>query len=210
MTANTHDATVAKLAGVLRAHFAGAGEWDVFIRIGWDRPENVGPGGAMTFDLAVAAAGTPVTTDGRGPRLGPDVLPALVFEVITKDGWEEEYYDKPDLLMNAGVREYYLYDPTAEAMRPPFQAWRLRKGVYRPFWTTCDGVAFSDLGFRLEFVGPDPRVSPCGPAELEEDLFDAERHLGEAVERADRERRAVEGLTAEVNRLRAALGGAGP
>jgi hypothetical protein len=208
MPENPHDATVAKLAGVLRAHFAPAGAWDVFTRVGWDRPDNFGPTReAMTFDLAVVAAGSAVVTDARGPRLGPDVLPELVFEVVTKEsGCEEEFYDKPDLLLTAGVREYYLYDPTAEAMRPSFQAHRLRNGVYRPFWATGRAVAFSDLGFRIEFVGPDPRVSPCGPARLEEELFVAERLLSEAVDRADRGQQAVAGLTAKVDCLKATLG----
>lgn len=205
--ADLHDRTRDAVVAALRDFFGPAGEWSVYTRVGWDRPDNRGPGNdPMTFDVAIARVGSPAVTGPDGPRLGADVLPALVFEVVDPDDREQDLYDKPDLLMNAGVGEYDLYDPAGLALRPSFEVWRLKGGVYQRSGSVAAGVAFRDLRFRMEFVGGEPRLTPSGPADAEDELFRCERQLARAVEVADRERRAVDGLTKKVDRLRAELG----
>jgi Uma2 family endonuclease len=58
--------------------------------------------------------------------------PAVIFEFTSKGTWEEDTKDKKNLYQSLGVREYFLFDPLQEYLKPPLQGYRLDRGVYQP------------------------------------------------------------------------------
>ncbi|MGH2603425.1 MAG: Uma2 family endonuclease, partial [Dehalococcoidia bacterium] len=58
--------------------------------------------------------------------------PLLVIEVTSPSTRREDRTKKHDLYARLGVREYVLYDPLGEYLRPPLQGYRLREGAYIP------------------------------------------------------------------------------
>jgi hypothetical protein len=206
--AEQHDRTASALASALRSLLAPAGEWSVLSRARWQPLEGF-PDCVYIFDVMIVESEAKLDLDASRGCLGPDVLPTTIIDVIRRDDWEEEFYDKPDILYQSGVYEYCLWDPTAERLRPPLHALRRRDSGYRNTRTSTKGVFFSTTGFRLDIDGADFTVSRCSQACEEEELFIAERLLDAALKRAEQERSAVDSLTAKVERLRAELGGSG-
>ena len=105
-----------------------------------------------------------------------------------------------------GVREYFLYDPLGEYLRPPLQGYRLHEGEYqRLFPAGEEGLTSQVLGLelrveagRLRVVAPTTGERLLTPAELQ-----AARRA-EATARRAAEVRAAE-AEAELERLRAEL-----
>jgi hypothetical protein len=204
-----HDATVGALAAALRALLTTSERAAVASNARW-QPLADSPNVVYTFDLLTLDRDAEPAWDEPRGCLGSGVQPVTIIDVVCRDGWEEEFYDKPDALALAGVHEYCLWDPSAEVLRPPLQAARLSESAFRPVRTCNQGTFFSDAGFRLTVRGADFTVTPCGRASVEEELFTCRRLLDAALRRADREQNEVDGLTAKVTRLQAKLGGAGP
>ncbi|MBI3959656.1 MAG: Uma2 family endonuclease [Chloroflexi bacterium] len=60
---------------------------------------------------------------------GPD----LAVEVTSRSTRREDMVDKMALYARLGVQEYFLYDPTADYLRPPLAGYRLtEEAVYQP------------------------------------------------------------------------------
>jgi hypothetical protein len=203
-----HDQTASVLASGLRFLFAPAGEWSVLSRVRWQPLEGF-PNCVYTFDVMIVPAEAKFDLDAGRGCLGPDMLPTTIIDIIRQDSWEEEFYDKPDILCLAGMYEYCLWDPTAERLRPPLDAVRRRDSGYRKTRTAASGVFFSATGFRLDVEGSNFTIGSCSQTYEEEELFIAERLLDAALKRAEQGRSAVESLTAKVERLRVELGGSG-
>jgi hypothetical protein len=56
------------------------------------------------------------------------------------------------------VQEYFLFDPFAEYLNPPFQGYRLRQGKYVPIQPVGGRLPSSVLGLQLERAGLDLRL----------------------------------------------------
>ncbi len=77
----------------------------------------------------------------------------VVFEVTSPSTRREDLVKKRDLYARLGVREYFLYDPLAEYLRPSLQGFRLDDGVYQPIEPDAEGALVSEeLGLRLLLV----------------------------------------------------------
>jgi Uma2 family endonuclease len=126
-------------------------------------------------------------------------VPAVIFEMASQNTWREDLEEKFDQYEALGVREYFVYDPEEQYLRPPLQGFRLHSGVYRRIRPEENGSLTSDLGFRLRGEGPVPRV--------------IDGRTGQPVltrqERAEQEHQRAERLEAELQRLRQKLGGSG-
>ena len=57
--------------------------------------------------------------------------PDFVLEVTSASTRRDDERRKRDVYAALGVREYFLYDPRAEYLRPPLQGFRLQDGEYR-------------------------------------------------------------------------------
>jgi len=98
-----------------------------------------------------------------------------------------------------GVREYFIYDPLGEYLRPPLQGYRLHEGEYqRLLLTGAEGLTSQVLGLELRVEAGRLRVSD--PATGERLLTPAEALAARRAEATAR--RAAE---AELERVRAEL-----
>ena len=86
-----------------------------------------------------------------------DRTPDVVFEVTSRGSRREDEVSKPQVYARLGVREYFLYDPSAEYLDPPLQGFRMAEGRYQRIAVdpetgelTCDR-----LGITLRLEGDD-------------------------------------------------------
>jgi hypothetical protein len=148
------------------------------------------------------------------------VVPASIIEVTSQGTKDEDQFEKPAVYARIGVKEYLLFDPIGEYLRPRLQGFRLVKGVYVPTKSPRpDRLSSSELG--LDFVIDehllrviDPRTGRRLPTreEHQEQLKLARREARKAKRgaaeskrhAAEAERRSAE-LEAELERLRRLL-----
>ncbi len=92
------------------------------------------------------------------------VVPAVVFELTSRSTRREDLRSKYDLYERLGVREYFLFDPLGEYLRPPCQGYRLQQGRYRPLAPAEDGsLGSAALGLALHGRGTQLRLyDPAG------------------------------------------------
>ena len=113
--------------------------------------------------------------------------PEVVFEITSASTRREDLGTKKVLYADLGVKEYFVFDPTGEDLRPPLRAFRLSGADYQPL----EEPVFSEaLGLELQIVDKrlrlfDPRT---GKRLLTPEESDAAREAAEAeVERLRRE-----------------------
>ena len=129
--------------------------------------------------------------------------PVVVFEITSRSTKLEDKGNKRALYAMLGVREYFMFDPLAEYLKPPLQGFRLVGEEYIAIDQAQDGSLISqELGLKLfredtflrmiDIVTGQPLLRP---AEL-----DAAR--GAAEERARAAEEEVQRLRAELARLK--------
>ena len=118
--------------------------------------------------------------------------PDVVFEITSASTRREDLGTKRVLYADLGVKEYFVFDPTGEDLRPPLRAFRLSGSEYQPL---KEPVFSEVLGLELQIVDKhlrlfDPRTGKrlLTPAEA-----DAAREAAEAE---------VERLRAELEKLK--------
>lgn len=122
--------------------------------------------------------------------------PSVVFEISSRATRLEDKGNKRALYAMLGVREYFLFDPLAEYLKPPLQGFRLVGEEYALIDQDADDALISqELGLRLShensllrFVDIATGTPLLRPAEIEAARRDAEAE--------------VERLRAELARLR--------
>jgi Uma2 family endonuclease len=140
--------------------------------------------------------------------------PQFVIEVTSKTTRKEDQTKKPVLYRDIiKVAEYFLFDPTEDYLKPPFQGFRLVEGEYDPIEPVQGRLPSAVLGLHLERSGVDlrlfdPKTKSWLPtarerAQAERDRAEAERDRAEAERnRADREEAERIRVETEVARLR--------
>jgi Uma2 family endonuclease len=132
--------------------------------------------------------------------------PVAVFEITSRSTRLEDKGNKRALYAMLGVREYFLFDPLTEYLKPPLQGFRLVGEEYIAIDQAEDGALISqELGLRmfredtfLRMIDIATEQPLLRPVELE-----AARRAEAEARRAEAEaRRAAE---EEVVRLRAEL-----
>jgi Uma2 family endonuclease len=127
-------------------------------------------------------------------------VPAFVLEVTSRGTRLQDKGSKRELCAELGVREYFLFDPEADYLKPPLQGFRLRAGDYEPIEPDAAGQLTSEeLGLLLtrEAEGLLRFIDPASG----EPLLRIEEH---AV-RGEREAARADAAEAEIARLRALL-----
>jgi Uma2 family endonuclease len=77
-------------------------------------------------------------------------VPCTVLEISSKKTAREDQRQKYHLYARLGVREYFLFDPLSEYMRPPLCGLRLVGDEYKLIMPGADGSFLStELGLRL-------------------------------------------------------------
>ncbi|MEX2174768.1 MAG: Uma2 family endonuclease [Pirellulaceae bacterium] len=123
--------------------------------------------------------------------------PDVVFEITSRSTRREDEVFKPQSYAKIGVKEYFLYDPTADYLKPPLKGFRLAGDHREPILPDAQGeLACQVLGLRLRL---DARELVLTDAATGQPLLtDAEAAEAQA-EAADARAEAAE---AEVRRLR--------
>ena len=84
--------------------------------------------------------------EGRGP--------SAIIEITSRKTRAEDTGKKFQLYQDVlKVREYFLFDPLEEYLKPPIKGYRLRRGAYVPIETEEARVPSKELGLHLEKHG---------------------------------------------------------
>jgi Uma2 family endonuclease len=121
--------------------------------------------------------------------------PAIVFEITSRSTRREDQVSKHKLFAKLQVREYFLFDPLSEYLKPPFQGFRLVGEAYVAIQPDEDGALVSEeLGLRMRHNGSYLRLTDIMTGEplLRTAELDAARRAAETE---------VERLRAEIARL---------
>jgi Uma2 family endonuclease len=79
-----------------------------------------------------------------------DAVPAVVFEMASKNTWRRNVGALLNLYERLGVKEYFIFDPEAKYLKPPLRGHRLRQKKYSAIRPAKDGSMLSSkLGIRL-------------------------------------------------------------
>ncbi len=154
-------------------------------------------------------------------------IPDVVFEVTSRGTSSIDQIDKPVIYERIGVREYFLYDPTASYLNPALQGFRLLDGVFVEIPPRNGEIECKTLGFclrlngdELEFVDSTTLArllteaeAECHAKEIERQAKEIEREAKETERQAkETERQAKEveraarlAAEAEVQRLKAEI-----
>ena len=82
-----------------------------------------------------------------------------MIEVTSKTTRKEDQKKKPILYRDVlKVAEYFLFDPTEDYLKPPFQGFRLVDGQYVPIEPVLGRLPSTVLGLHLERSGVDLRL----------------------------------------------------
>jgi hypothetical protein len=140
-------------------------------------------------------------------------VPNVVFEVTSQWTRREDEVFKPRTYEEIGVRELFLYDPTADYLRPPLKGYRLvDDSGFVPIEADAAGrLECRELSLLLRLDGRDLQMFDIQTGQLLLTEAEAERAAREREQQArERERQAREAaeqraaaLEAELARLRA-------
>jgi len=126
-------------------------------------------------------------------------VPDVVFEITSQSTSQEDLVKKPRIYEVMGVREYFLYDPTASYLKPALQGFRLAEGRLVLMEPSADELSCETLGVNLRLSGYDLLLIDTVTGDLL--LTEAEANKVKAKE--ERLRAEEERLRAEEERLRA-------
>jgi Uma2 family endonuclease len=129
--------------------------------------------------------------------------PVTVFEITSRSTRKEDKVQKRALYAMMGVREYFMFDPLSEYLKPPLQGFRLVGEEYVSIKPEADGALIStELGLRMYRDDAYLRLielSTGQPLLRASELNDARRAAEERAQVAEEE---LERLRAEIARLR--------
>ncbi|HEY7159477.1 MAG TPA: Uma2 family endonuclease [Gemmataceae bacterium] len=86
---------------------------------------------------------------------GPDVTIELTSSSTRHEDRETKFRRYRDVLR---VKEYFLFDPFGDYLKPPLQGYRLRAGAYQPIRPLQGRLPSKMLGLHLERRGSDLRL----------------------------------------------------
>ena len=139
--------------------------------------------------------------------------PVAVFEITSRSTRLEDKGNKRALYAMLGVREYFMFDPLSEYLKPPLQGFRLLGEEYIAIDQAEDGSLISqELGLRmfkddtfLRLIDIETEQQLLRPLQLFEARRAAEERARAAEAYARTETQARRAAEAEVARLRAEL-----
>jgi Uma2 family endonuclease len=128
--------------------------------------------------------------------------PTVVFEITSRSTRLEDKGSKRELFAMLRVREYFLFDPLSEYLKPPLQGFRLADDEYVAIQPDEDGALVSEeLGLRMRRDSSYLRLTDITTGEplLRTAELDAARRAAE--ERSRAAETEIERLRAEIARL---------
>ena len=147
------------------------------------------------------------------------VAPQFVIEVTSASTRKEDLNKKFKLYRDViGVREYFLFDPLGEYLKPSLQGYRLRAGEYRPitplhgrFPSKETGLHLERVGNQLRFYNPTTKSYLPTAAELEVEMDEKLEEKDTVIQEKDtklaQSAEEIARLRRELEKLRTLKGG---
>ncbi len=130
------------------------------------------------------------------------VVPCVIFEITSRSSRWQDVGEKKGLYEYLGVREYFLFDPLDEYLKPRLQGFRLVNSSYQPINLSPDGTLYSEeLDLLLE---PEGRTLRLVDAKTGEIIPSMEESAERAEIEAERARAEAQRAQAEAQRAQAA------
>lgn len=129
--------------------------------------------------------------------------PDVVIELTSDETKVNDLGDKRYIYATLGVREYFIFDPLQETMRPPLRGFRLENGDYVPLMGSRLNSEVLGLELRVEQDTLRLYDRKTGKRLLTPQEAEAARREAEA--KAEREARERQAADAELARLREEL-----
>lgn len=129
--------------------------------------------------------------------------PDVVIELTSDETKVNDLGDKRYIYATLGVREYFVFDPLQETMRPPLRGFRLENGDYVPLMGSRLNSEVLGLELRVEQDTLRLYDRKTGKRLLTPQEAEAARREAEA--KAEREARERQAADAELARLREEL-----
>jgi Uma2 family endonuclease len=206
-----HLLAMVTLIVLLRQHFHGQSDVFVIGNMFWYYEEG-NPLARKAPDLMVVKGVDPSPRSGRRSFKSWEerANPCFILELTSPSTATEDMEDKLELYQRLGVREYFLFDTTADLLDRPLVGYRLIGGAYEPLIAAGDGsMPSNELGLRLVPNGPELTLIDMRTGRRLENLPELAaqlRHVNDEVEvlsrEIDRVRRADEEARLEVARQR--------
>jgi Uma2 family endonuclease len=118
--------------------------------------------------------------------------PDVVFETTSRSTRKSDEIEKPELYHRLGIKEYFLYDPTSEYLKPPLQGYRLRSDGYARIAADVTGaLASQELGLLLRLEDGDLVMYDAQTGERLQTQAEAEQAASEAKDAALESERAA-------------------
>jgi Uma2 family endonuclease len=146
----------------------------------------------------------------RTYKIWQERVPTVIFEVTSNGTRFDDLASKRGLYEMLGVREYFLFDPLDEYLKPRLQGFRLRGMSYEPLTPDAEGNLFSDEmqvwltpdNTLLRVMDPQTKtIVPTFDEAMLERETESERAQAEA-ERAIRAEQELARVRAELDALR--------
>ncbi|HMF11185.1 MAG TPA: Uma2 family endonuclease [Gemmataceae bacterium] len=131
---------------------------------------------------------------------GPDVTIELTSSSTRHEDQETKFRRYRDVLR---VKEYFLFDPFGDYLKPPLQGYRLRAGAYQPVRPLQGRLPSKILGLHLERNGSDLRLYD---PEAKQWLPTPQERIAQGEGELERLRRQSAQDKVEIERLRQQVG----
>ena len=128
--------------------------------------------------------------------------PDVIVEATSKTTAREDIGKKELYRVVLKVKEYFLFDPTADYLDPRLQGFRLSRELYKPIRMVSGRLPSKQLALHLEADGVNLRF--FDPATLSY-LPTPEERADQGEQRAEQERQRADRLEAELEHMRQEL-----
>ena len=178
-----HVIAIFELYGALRRHFRGRRDIhvaaDMFLYY-----EQGNPRACKAPDVMVSK-GVRGNHMRRSFRVWEEqAVPTTVFEVTSKKSRREDATGKPQAYAQAGVVEYFIFDPLDEYLRPRLQGFRLGPNGYEPLIADEGRLLSQELGLHLAPEGALLRLIDASTGVALPNLDELENQAAEKIEAA--------------------------
>lgn len=132
-----------------------------------------------------------------------NIVPSFICEFPSKESWRNDTEGKLRLFEKLGVKEYFVFDPEAVYLDPPFQGWRLNAAAYQAIASNADASLTSEeLGLRLQVEGTYLRLFDVRTGKK---LLSRAERLDEAAQEIVAKETEIADKDAEIARLKAEI-----
>ncbi len=129
-------------------------------------------------------------------------VPDVIFEFTSKETREEDLWTKRGLYQWLGVKEYFLFDPLDEYLKPCLQGFRLIDGEYRAIPEVNNSLQSESLGLTLSADGNRLALTETATGKRLLPLHELQEVYQKEIESRQSAEKEIERLRAELDRLK--------